>query len=838
MANVSPRYKILTIEDDDSVRMSIAAYLEDSGYEVLEAADGDRGLDMFHRGKPDLVLADIRMPGIDGLDILSRITAESPETPVIIVSGAGLVSHAVEALRRGAWDYILKPVSDMSTLGHAVDKALERARLKKENREYREQLEELVARRTRELEESNEKLKSLNLRLHDIVRITRRLSGINRLESFAQELLSDFSTGVNADGGSFYLVETAGLRLVYSIDPGHAAPFIPFPLTEGSVFRRVIGSGKALLLDNIEESGEILPSGWPSYRNGSVLTLPVADEQGNVAGIISLHSKGPPPFTEQDVEIGSILAYYISEALRAVKASEALIKSEEKYRTFIETASEGYWLVDTEGRILDVNKSICDMLGYRREEMTGTLCADYFDGDEGTPAGGTLPESLPGQGHRETVMRHRLGNTVHVLVGTTPLNDAGNIGAVSFSLITNITELKEAEKEWEKLQSQLFQSQKMEAIGTLAGGIAHDFNNLLTVINGTAQLMQMKSESGNPFEEDINEILRAGEKAFLLTRQLLTFSRKQIATPVRVDLNSIIRGSRNMYRRLIGEDVRIDLSLHPDDLIIDADPVQVEQILLNLLVNARDALYEQKSAGKPMLITIETGRTRQDREHDTSHTGLSEGEYAVLKVSDTGKGMPEEVMTKIFEPFFTTKTSGKGTGLGLSTVYGIVRQNGGSIRVESSPGHGSAFTLLWPLSQRKAGTEVYTPPVSVRPGGKERILLVEDDQGVAIFTRRVLESRGYRVIWCKNGSEAFELLTSGREHLDLMVTDIVMPEMSGTELVQKAAATGCRLPVMYITGYGDEYLAGIDRKSLNLIYKPFTIDTLLETVRRVLDGGQ
>jgi len=321
---------LLVVDDERPVRESFRKFLEDFDYTVLVAENGRVGLEVFEKENPDLVLLDLRMPEIDGLEVLAAIRKSSPDTPIIVISGTGVIGDAVEALHLGAWDYLLKPIESLTVLRHAVERALERARLIKENRAHHEHLKAEVARRTRELERANQKLREVNKRLRRVVETTKNISVCSQVEQFGERLLHEFSRHMLAAGGSLYLVEEEGLSLVHSLDPVHAAAFIPYPLREGSVLERTLTDGEPVLIHDMDELSEFSKSGWDGYTGGSVLVLPLSGDDGSIVGLISLHSRTPAPFSEQDKEIGSILASYSCEALRAARATEALRKARDE----------------------------------------------------------------------------------------------------------------------------------------------------------------------------------------------------------------------------------------------------------------------------------------------------------------------------------------------------------------------------------------------------------------------------------------------------------------------------------------------------------------------------
>lgn len=383
-------------------------------------------------------------------------------------------------------------------------------------------------------------------------------------------------------------------------------------------------------------------------------------------------------------------------------------------------------------------------------------------------------------------------------------------------------------------EKQLVQSQKLEAVGRLAGGISHDFNNLLTVILGYTDISKRNLQEGDPLLRNLEEIGKASERAAALTRQLLAFSRKQVMQPKVFDVNTVVNDLKKMLRRMIGEDIELRVSTQADLGNIKADPVQLEQVLMNLVVNARDAMPR---GGK---LSIETSNVYLDESYAHDHVGADPGEYVMLAISDTGCGMDEETRQRIFEPFFTTKESGKGTGLGLSMVYGIVKQSGGNIWVYSEEGRGTTFKIYFPRVTAQAEDYKRSNGVIEAPKGSETILLVEDAALVRTLARQVLETAGYRVLEAASAEAALKLCeTINGTRIDLLLTDVVMPGMSGNEMSKILAKKQPNMPVLYMSGYTDEAIVqhGVLEAGINFLQKPFSPGALALKVREVLDRG-
>ena len=406
------------------------------------------------------------------------------------------------------------------------------------------------------------------------------------------------------------------------------------------------------------------------------------------------------------------------------------------------------------------------------------------------------------------------------------------LGAIAHAIAVGIRR-KLAEAAQCELEGQLRQAQKMEAIGSLAGGIAHDFNNLLSVILSYSRLLADDLAEDSPMRADLEEIRSAGERAGNLTRQLLAFSRQQVLQPRVLDLNGIITGMDQMLRRVIGEDIEFVTRPAPLPARVNVDPGQIEQVIMNLVVNARDAM---PAGGR---LTLETALVTLDEKSAAGHAGAAAGPHVMLAVSDTGVGMDPATQSRVFEPFFTTKPQGKGTGLGLSTVFGIVKQSAGAIWLSSAPGQGTTFKVYLPAAERTAAERAAAPAPGVRDlRGSETILLVEDEEQVRHLGRTVLERNGYTVIEAKGGVEALELF-SRRPEIDLLLTDVVMPHMGGAHLAARLLEAHPRLKVLYMSGYTDNAVAlhGVLHSSVAFLQKPLTPDALLATVRDVLDAG-
>lgn len=650
---------ILTIDDESYIRHSIKAYLEDFGFIVFEAENGKKGIEIFDSRKIDLILLDLRMPEMNGLEVLKIIKKKSPDTPLIVASGTGNISAVVEALHLGAWDYILKPIEDMNVLYHSVSKSLAESQLKKENKIYQERLEELVKERTRELEESE-----------------KRYRVIFEHTGTAAVILEPDNT-ISMANSQFY--EITGLK-------------------------------------------------------------------------------------KNEIEWGKKWHEFVDE----------------KYK---------------------------DILNQFREQKNKNL--------------------KPSQHEITLINSDGEEKYIYATLATLP-----GIDKINISLL-DITEKKETEQRWRNIEKQLRNSQKMEAIGTLAGGIAHDLNNILSPVLGYSEMTMMEVETGSKVYKHSEKIHKATLRAADLVSQILSFNRSTEGEKKPIKIHPVAKEAIKLLKSSIPSTIKIIDKIDRNCGYVEADPTRIHQIIMNLCTNAFHAM--EATGGE---LTISLKETLLSKEDLIKHPNLTLNKYIAFQVTDTGHGMDDKTQERIFDPYFTTKEEGKGTGLGLATVYSIVKSYNGAVIVNSALGKGTSFTIMLPLDLTKTKKAVMDIKIDIKKNTKgEKILFVDDNKEIVEMCKQGLEALDYKVFDFSSSLDALNFFKEHHQDINLVVTDQTMPGKTGINLAKEMKKINQNIPIILCSGYAEE----IDKKEIDMagiskfIKKPLSVDKLSKVIQSILN---
>ncbi|MFZ0761972.1 MAG: PAS domain S-box protein [Candidatus Sulfotelmatobacter sp.] len=619
--------------------------------------------------------------------------------------------------------------------------------------------------------------------------------------------------------------ESQLLSFPYFVDERESVP-APAKLASGLI-EYVLRTGQPLLCtpqlaQQLRRRGQIeltapLPLQW--------LGVPLKINQ-HIFGALILKSYSPNTrFRERDQEVLTLVSQQLAAAIDRKRNEQILRRSEVRYRSLVQTAVYGIYRSSLEGQFLDVNPALIGMLGY--DSALQVLALDPQKDVFADPAEYTrLVDEFRNTGRMdgfEVRWKRKDGAIVTVRISGRAVAAGDEPTDVLEAIAEDITERR-------VLEDQFRQAQKMEAVGRLAGGIAHDFNNLLMVISGYTEVLLDQVTPGHPLYAKVEAIQGASDRATTLTRQLLAFSRKQLLELKVIDVNAIVADMQRLLRPLIGEDIELTTSLAPAVGCTRADAGQLEQVIMNLVVNAKDAM---PNGGK---ICIRTASVTLDDSYRPENTFIKNGPYVMISVSDNGQGMDRETQTRIFEPFFTTKEKGKGTGLGLSTVYGIIKQSGGYVFVQSELDRGTVFTIYFPSIDEPCDARGAAPVSLAAAGGTESVLLVEDEDSVRQLVRETLESRGYRVLEASNAAAALALAAAHPDPIHLVITDVVMPGLNGHELIQQLLPARPGIKVLYLSGYAQDAFpttaAACGQKTF--LQKPFTLQSLARKVREIL----
>ena len=614
------------------------------------------------------------------------------------------------------------------------------------------------------------------------------------------------------------------LSFPYFVDEQDSAP--PSKKLGTGLTDHLIRSGQPLLatpevLQAMEDRGEVARNG---SRSLDWMGVPLKVNNNTFGALVVQTYSRNIRYGERDKEILTFVARQLASAVEIKRNEQALRRSEARYRSLVQSSVYGIYRSSLEGRFLDVNPALITMLGYESAEEILQLDPEnevFAHAEEHT----RLIEEFRRTGRLDGIevkWKRKDSSSVTVRISGRAVSSADEPADVLEAIAEDVTDRR-------VLEDQFRQAQKMEAVGRLAGGVAHDFNNLLMVISGYAEVILASLDVHHPLHEKGRAIQQAADRATTLTRQLLAFSRKQLLELKVVDVNAVVQDMERLLRPLIGENVEFDAQLSPEAAHTRADAGQLEQILMNLVVNAKDAM---PNGGK---LTMQTQNIVVDENHRRGQTFIRPGQYVMLSVSDTGMGMDKETQSRIFEPFFTTKEKGKGTGLGLSTVYGIVKQSGGYVLVQSEEGRGTKFQIYLP---RVEGTAEKHAPQSTPAilGGSETVLLVEDEESVRQLVRDTLAAKGYRVVEAENGEAGLAAAAQHQGKIDLVITDVVMPGIGGRELIKQLAELRPETKVLYLSGYTEDAIIseGTIERDAAFLQKPFTLKSLSQKVREVL----
>jgi PAS domain S-box-containing protein len=716
--------------------------------------------------------------------------------------------------------------------------------------------------RQRELRDSEQDaLRDRNRELATLLEVSRRLAATLQLDEVLQAT-TDGVTRLHAlKTAAVYVGEGDVLRLSATTPP------LPtqFPddirlvaLADHPHLREALASGAPVFLPDTASAELTAAEAAVTALRGlrSVLYLPLTAGVRRVGALIVASVDAPVTISPAEIDSCRTLANLAALAVQNAQLYEvgrrnaadlerriaererterALRESEERLRLALTAAEQGLYDLDVQTGETVVSPEYARMLGYAPEEFeeTNARWIERLHPDDREPVAGAYRAYVAGETPEYRVefrQRTKSGDWKWILsLGKIVQYDEAGRPLRMLGTHTDITKRKEAEEESSRLTAQLLHAQKMESVGRLAGGVAHDFNNMLLVILACTELIKMRHPEDAKLILSLQEIERAALRARDITRQLLAVSRKQIAAPRSVNLSEFLAETRKTLGRLIGEDVELDFRLGADLWPVRIDPSQLDQVLMNLVVNARDAM---PVGGK---LIIETTNVRIDEDYCRRHVGFRPGDYVLLVVSDSGAGMDRETLARAFEPFFTTKAVGKGTGLGLATVHGIVTQNGGVVSVHSEAGQGTTFRIYLPrLREAAVAAEAREETPAARTGG--RVLLVEDDEAVRRTLAAMLDALGFSVLVATGWREALSLAGRADASVDVLLTDVVMPELSGKELCERLRAARPRLPVLYMSGYTDDVIVhhGILEDGVHFIQKPFTMDDLARAIRAAM----
>ena len=783
-----PGLFILAVDDRPANLIALERVLASVPAKVIKAHNGEEALAAALHHRFALAILDVQMPGMDGYE-LAEIMRGDPtiaSTPIIFVSAAySDESHQFRGYTAGAVDYLVKP--------YIPEVLLSKVRIFLELARHRHDLEGLVAERTRALAESEQRHRTL-------------------YETMAQGVVYQGASGAIIDANP------AALRIL-----GVERSDLLGRDSGSSEWHAVDGDGFPLP-GEAHPSMRALRTGLPVFDEVMGLHHPIRDQRTWLSvTAIPQRRTGAGPIDHVYTMFSDITARRVAE--------QQLEASERALRAVFEGTQDGILVADRHTLTLRLaNHAMLGMLALEAPLPAATSLGDFLTGEQRAEVIACGGDDARTQGTRvELVLTRRDGTAIMAEASITPLVLAGERCIIA--VVRDITQQRRQEREQQRLMDDVIQAQKMESIGVFAGGVAHDFNNLLAVITGYVEMTIESEDTPQQAREDLLEVRLAAERSAELTRKLLAFGRKQAIRRVPLDLNVVAHNTDKLLRRIIGEDIKLSLQPGEDLGLVFADNGQLEQVIMNLAANARDAM---KAGG---VLRLKTYNRQVDGEFAMRHPGLAPGEYVVLQVADTGCGMDEVTARRVFEPYFTTKPEGQGTGLGLSTVYGIVKQQDGHITLTSAPGAGTTFDIYLPRVEGAVSDGAVTAVASLRVGGTETVLVVEDADPVRSLAVRILDAAGYKLLTAVDGLDALRVCASYPQPIDLVLTDVVMPRMSGDQLAARLEDERPDVRVLFMSGYVGDARQRIGElvARKNFIAKPFSVQELLTMVRSVLD---
>jgi len=909
---------IMIVDDTPANLRFLEHVLLNAGYRAAVFPRGDLALAAARKQKPDLILLDIMMPGMDGFEVCRRLKNDDAlkDVPVLFLSALSQPEIVVKSFQEGGVDYITKPFNEKEVLAR-IRTHLTIVNQRRQIEEQSKKLEEAYQAKAKVMQEQLMLLTSALESSRDAVIITDTDGRIQQANRALSEItgytrkdlksmsLAELWSGEPNDGCEFGTIWNEILngntyrteRLCRRKDGASfwADCFLmPVRISKDQIGNVIVvvrdvtrmKEAEKRLRENearLREAQQIARLGYWEYDIvNDVLTwsdivfdifeVNKEDFTGNsdflfrrvhpedrervkktyrqsvqehsryscVYRIVTpdgavkyVHDRAKTYYGEDGAPLRTMGT--IQDITELKRTEEELRKVQQRFINLVERVRDVVWTTRLDGSGMEVNNAVEHIYGISKEEFQNNPVKwrELVHPDDRAIAEESR-KKLMQDGYAETEYRIvRPDGEIRWIRDRKSVlfDDQGNPVEMG-GIASDITEIKKKEEERMQIERQLIQAQKMEAMGRLAGGIAHDFNNMLSVILGYSENLLDELDPDDPLRDDVKQIVYAGKRSAALTRQILAFSRKQTIQPEIVDLNEVLRNLEKMLRRLIGEDIVLELSLSRDLSRVKVDPGQIEQVVMNLAVNARDAML---TGGR---LLIETSEVELDEAYARHHPDVEPGKYVMLAVTDTGSGMDEETLSKIFEPFFTTKENGKGTGLGLSTVYGIVKQSGGHIRAFSEPGQSTTFRIYLPVVGEQAEARAEEAAEDKPAGGDEHILVVEDDESVRKLMEKGLVRLGYRVTVAANGREALFLVEEKGLRPDLVVTDVVMPGMSGSVLAERLREKHPDLKILFVSGYTDNAIVhhGVLAPGTSFMQKPFLFQDLAKKIRAVLRG--